>query len=426
MKKALLEINDFSINATNNEGDAINELGFAMLTNSGIITGNEAFASFWKHPEKCFNNYWQFLDQNPLQKDGKWARHNADIAYAQLVNIIDAIGTPDKLTLAVPNSFSTEQLSLLSGLIKALNINLQVIIDSNLIYAINSSESLWLIDMQLHQTTLCLVEKSVSKNEISFTTKKAETVSNFGFMHICNSIAKVISNKLITNSRYDPLHNGETTQDLMDQIKSKLFNKYDQAEIIFEVESPSGNAKIIMNETEIQQLFLKDLKKIADRLKDSQYAFAVKNSAQFLKNFFSEMKNYRELAKSSEIQKLIDIIETNQEESDDLIKLESLRFASNDLVPKGNHIFHTATHMLYNHEAWSIQGQKSIVFVDDEISVENGVNKSFDLVFSLKNGTLEILHKNSHKSIHIPKKLESGRFISVGAHHIQLIQVNNG
>ena len=99
MTTALLEINDFSIKASTSDNNTYNECGFAHVTDSGIITGDKGFKAFWHHPEKCSNNYWLFLDQQPLKTNWKWARHNADIAYAQLESTLKSIGSPDEVIL---------------------------------------------------------------------------------------------------------------------------------------------------------------------------------------------------------------------------------------------------------------------------------------------------------------------------------------
>ena len=112
------------------------------------------------------------------------------------------------------NTISVEQLSLLAGLLKALKISIKRIVVLNLFAGLAMRQSAWLIDMQLHQTTLTLIEKSISDDQEIFSIKESETLPNFGFMHICNTIARDISKKLINNSRFDPMHNSGSAQDL--------------------------------------------------------------------------------------------------------------------------------------------------------------------------------------------------------------------
>ena len=137
-----------------------------------------------------------------------------DLAYAQLDSTLKSIGSPDEVVLGVSNTISVEQLSLLAGLLKALKISIKRIVDLNLFAGLSMRQSSWIIDMQLHQATLTLVEKSISNDQEIFSIKESETLPNFGFMHICNTIARDISKKLINNSRFDPMHNSGSAQDL--------------------------------------------------------------------------------------------------------------------------------------------------------------------------------------------------------------------
>ena len=260
MTTALLEINDFSIKASTSDNNTYNECGFAHVTDSGIITGDKGFEAFWRHPEKCSNNYWLFLDQQPLKTNWKWVRHNADLAYAQLDNTLKSIGSPDEVVLCVSNTISVEQLSLLAGLLKALNISIKRIVDLNLFAGLAMRQSAWLIDMQLHQATLTLVEKSISDDQEIFSIKESETLPNFGFMHICNTIARDISKKLINNSRFDPMHSSGSAQDLFNQIKSNINEFEENNELNFQIKSPSGIVNITINPSELKNLFKKENK----------------------------------------------------------------------------------------------------------------------------------------------------------------------
>ena len=93
MTIALLELNDLCLKISTKENKIYSECGFALINESGINTGEEAFKSNWKYPDKCLNNYWLFLDQNLFKKNWRWARHNADIAYAQLNKLLNNAGS---------------------------------------------------------------------------------------------------------------------------------------------------------------------------------------------------------------------------------------------------------------------------------------------------------------------------------------------
>ena len=425
MTIALLEINDFSIKASTSDDNTCNECGFAHVTDSGIITGDKGFEAFWHHPEKCSNNYWLFLDQQPLKTNWKWARHNADIAYAQLESTLKSIGSPDEVILCVSNTISVEQLSLLAGLLKALKISIKRIVDLNLFAGLAMRQSAWLIDMQLHQTTLTLIEKSISDDQEIFSIKESETLPNFGFMHICNTIARDISKKLINNSRFDPMHSSGSAQDLFNQIKSNINEFEENNELNFQIKSPSGIVNITINPSELKNLFKKELSKINRKVVNSGDMFSLKDSAHMLEKLLDTSGNYLGLAPSYDINAIEKLLNTSQFDKNKLVKINAIKLAKAEKSLPKTRTNHTATHLLYDNHAWDIRNEKSIQYNNQGLQIKVGVDKTFDLAFILKDGKLEIYHQSSSKEIVIPKTFKEGEQIIIDNAKINLIKVEN-
>ena len=425
MTIALLEINDFSIKASTSDNNTYNECGFAHVTDSGIITGDKGFEAFWRHPEKCSNNYWLFLDQQPLKTNWKWARHNADIAYAQLDSTLKSIGSPDEVVLCVSNTISVEQLSLLAGLLKALKISIKRIVDLNLFAGLAMRQSAWLIDMQLHQATLTLVEKSISDDQEIFSIKESETLPNFGFMHICNTIARDISKKLINNSRFDPMHSSGSAQDLYNQIKSNINEFEENNELNFQIKSPSGIVNITISPSELKNLFKKELSKINRKVVNSGDMFSLKDSAHMLEKLLDTSVNYLGLAPSYDINAIEKLLNTSQFDKNKLVKINAIKLVKAEKSLPKTRTNHTATHLLYDNHAWDIRNEKSIQYNNQGLQIKVGVDKTFDLAFILKDGKLEIYHQSSSKEIVIPKTFKEGEQIVIDNAKINLIKVEN-
>ena len=425
MTTALLEINDFSIKASTSDNNTYNECGFAHVTDSGIITGDKGFEAFWHHPEKCSNNYWLFLDQQPLKTNWKWARHNADIAYAQLESTLKSIGSPDEVILCVSNTISVEQLSLLAGLLKALKISIKRIVDINLFAGLAMRQSAWLIDMQLHQTTLTLIEKSISDDQEIFSIKESETLPNFGFMHICNTIARDISKKLINNSRFDPMHSSGSAQDLYNQIKSNINEFEENNELNFQIKSPSGIVNITINPSELKNLFKKELSKINRKVVNSGDMFSLKDSAHMLEKLLDTSGNYLGLAPSYDINAIEKLLNTSQFDKNKLVKINAIKLVKAEKSLPKTRTNHTATHLLYDSHAWDIRNGKSIQYNNQGLQIKVGVDKTFDLAFILKDEKLEIYHQSSSKEIVIPKTFKEGEQIIINNTKINLIKVEN-
>ena len=87
MTLAVLELSDQLLLIQAENGPLCAEPGFARLTPGGIETGESARASAWREPQHSYNQYWSQLNQTPLAAKQDWARHHADIAFAQLKNL---------------------------------------------------------------------------------------------------------------------------------------------------------------------------------------------------------------------------------------------------------------------------------------------------------------------------------------------------
>ena len=113
---------------------------------------------------------------------------------------------------------------------------------------------------------MTFVEKSASESGSIFSVTDHETLPNFGFLHICNLLAKEVSNKLIKNSRYDPLHDGPAAQSLFNQIKKNLLEIKDRSEVVFKIKGPSGISDISLDLFEIKTLLASEWRKISTKV----------------------------------------------------------------------------------------------------------------------------------------------------------------
>ena len=87
MTLAILELNDQALLIQADGRSLHAECGFARLTPQGIECGESARASAWREPQHVYNQYWCHLNETALAAEQKWARHHADIAFAQLKSL---------------------------------------------------------------------------------------------------------------------------------------------------------------------------------------------------------------------------------------------------------------------------------------------------------------------------------------------------
>ncbi len=251
MSLAVLLLNDLDLLIQTEQGQVYSESGFAQLTKQGIDTGEKARAKAWLQPQTAYNQYWNQLNQTPLAVKHPYARHHADIAYAQLRHLLESVGAPEKLIVATPGYLSDQQLSLLLGLLKALEVQVMGIIDSAIAAAIDYPLARVIIEVQLYQTVITEIGHKGDRIEIL----NQQCVPDLGIAQLHNLVATYISHQLIDNYRYDPLHSSLAEQQIYDLIPSWLEQLTQYTDITATLDSPQGEMDIIIHRTRIGELF---------------------------------------------------------------------------------------------------------------------------------------------------------------------------
>ena len=210
MRTAVIEFNDQALLIKTEEGELFSEPGFALHTEQGIITGQAARQQAWLQPQNSYRDFWRQLNQAQLPGDQRWARHHADIAFAQLRSLHSKAGAPEQLVLSVPGTFDDQQLSLLLGLINALEAKIIAIVDSSLADCLalqEASDNLQSgeretlhIDLQLHQTVI----SQVSIENQNLSVRAHQVIPDIGASLLYNSLANYIRDLAIDTHRYDP------------------------------------------------------------------------------------------------------------------------------------------------------------------------------------------------------------------------------
>jgi hypothetical protein len=153
MTLAVVELNDQHLLIQTDQGLLYGEPGFAQLTKTGITTGDTAKASAWQQPQHSYNQYWRQLNQQPLPSPQQWARHHADIAFAQFKHLLEVAGSPETIILAVPERFPMSNYHCYWVWPAPIPVQVKAVIDSALAICAQHTESTLLVDMQLQPNT---------------------------------------------------------------------------------------------------------------------------------------------------------------------------------------------------------------------------------------------------------------------------------
>ena len=429
MSLAVLELNDQALLIHTEQGQSISEPGFAQLTSKGIETGEVARSIAWRSPQSSFNQYWRQLNQLPLPSNQRWARHNADIAFAQIEQLLNATAAPEKLILSVPGSFSDEQMSLVTGLIDASSSQLYAVIDSALAAGLDCQNQTWIVELQLHQTVVSLIQPQDKGTQGSIEVVQQELIPDLGIMTIYNSVARHVSNSLVTEYRYDPLHNSEGEQTIYDQIPTWLSTLTVKPEVTISISSPKGELPLVLRKHKIEELIESRLAKLTEILESTEkHDVVFTHSGAIIGRLVSRFATARLLSADQGCRNCFSVQQEIALESEQLHRIRSLKtgLLSDKITINQTHQSGYATHLLYNNQAWPLATAISIYLKNDQLSFKSGADKDATLALMITDSELGVLYQQPGNEVLLPRSSQPGGSIVIAGHKVKLIEVKNG
>lgn len=429
MSLAVLELNDQALLIHTEQGQSISEPGFAQLTSKGIETGEVARSIAWRSPQSSFNQYWRQLNQLPLPSNQRWARHNADIAFAQIEQLLNATAAPEKLILSVPGSFSDEQMSLVTGLIDASSSQLYAVIDSALAAGLDCQNQTWIVELQLHQTVVSLIQPQDKGTQGSIEVVQQELIPDLGIMTIYNSVARHVSNSLVTEYRYDPLHNSEGEQTIYDQIPTWLSTLTVKPEVTISISSPKGELPLVLRKHKIEELIESRLAKLTEILESTEkHDVVFTHSGAIIGRLVSRFATARLLSADQGCRNCFSVQQEIALESEQLHRIRSLKtgLLLDKITINQTHQSGYATHLLYNNQAWPLATAISIYLKNDQLSFKSGADKDATLALMITDSELGVLYQQPGNEVLLPRSSQPGGSIVIAGHKVKLIEVTNG
>lgn len=233
MSATVIELNDIGIRASDQTRCLHESPGFALVQADGVVVGKMARDQARLNPLNTHYQYWQNLNTEPLQTENPQVRHFGDLAYLQLQDLSLKIKGNRDLILAVPGSFSRDQLALLLGICQSLSLNVQAMVDSAVAAASahHTPGHHLLLDLQLNQALI--TELHIDHN---VEQRKTHIVAEQGWQSLLDHLAKFVSGEFIRQIRFDPKHTASAEQLLYNQLPQWLQQTHTQKDIQLDVE----------------------------------------------------------------------------------------------------------------------------------------------------------------------------------------------
>lgn len=441
MSVAIIDINDCGLCCGNARGEMIISPGYALLTEQGITTGNAARQNAYLKPQQSFNQFWRQLNLSPLPSPTDKARHHADLAYAQLLELHRESGSPEEIIFATPGSFDRDQLSIVLGLAKASPFKTLGLVDSAVAAASQSNLSgqLLHLDIQLHQLVLTRLS---SDNHIE--RLQVEVIADIGLKTFYDNWARYIANQFIQQYRYDPLHTAEGEQQLYDLLPTWLEQINGDQELAVSLDSPQGRYRLSLNRNDLLASSGAKLDQLQQKLSNIRLegeTLIASHRTKLLPGLTEQLGLLNTLPDNAAIQGCLKNLESITDSGENIhfiTRLPNEQFShlqkpsdpTNITADKvgsdrltEDHQAAIPTHILYQHRAQAI-GDLLYIHRDNE-RLRFSQNQRSDIALHVDNGKLYL--QSEQPDVPASDKdcpLKAGDIIKVGTQSLQLIEVD--
>ena len=241
MRLIALELSDVGIMAAAKEplgllqvdGEDRESPGFALSDEAQLLVGRAAEGRARFHPLQVNSAFWDQLNTQPLKQPSQYARNHAEMAYAHLAHIWERIrGRSNEMVMAVPAFFPRDQLGLILGITEALNIALKGMVSLSVAAASEPCPDRLLLhlDIHLHRSEITFLEQGER-----LTQKDVATARKKGLRHLYSEWVKAIAEALVRTTRFDPLHEASTEQELYDRLPDVMAGLEQNPSVLFKM-----------------------------------------------------------------------------------------------------------------------------------------------------------------------------------------------
>ncbi|MDX1733184.1 MAG: hypothetical protein R3228_02420 [Halioglobus sp.] len=233
MSLGYLDLNDCNVQLWHGT-TRVQSPAYALLQGGDYLFGNSARAAARIQPRNINTRFWWQLGTEALQPALGKARHTGDLAHAHLQDLYAAAERPGEILLAVPGSMQNAQLSLLLGIMHQCSfdpvglVNRSVALGS--LYA--SGETLWHLELQLHQSLLTHLVRRGERLELERTV----VLPGHGILQLQDRLADIVAGAFVRQTRFDPRRRADSEQSLYDALPAALERAQRDAEITIELQ----------------------------------------------------------------------------------------------------------------------------------------------------------------------------------------------
>ena len=226
----ILELDDTEICLSKDCEVVLQEPGIAWAEVKELSFGESALKVAKLYPARVHTQYWNLMDQSHVEPKGFAVETQADLVYQQLLRIKQhgKVGDKDEILVVVPSDRTEQQLRLLYGIVLKAGYNVVDFVDLGVAGALScgSSGPVAFINVGMQHTVVAHLQVTdrVVRERVSVTPQ-------LGLLPLTNTWIRMVAEKFLASSRFDPRKFAETEQQIFDQILAFVRSSKDNTAI---------------------------------------------------------------------------------------------------------------------------------------------------------------------------------------------------
>ena len=215
MSTIVIDLYDIGVLVSDGSQVLIDSASCALIESyESVIIGEPARQQARLRPREISTQFWGQLSSN---SNTKLVVSNAELAFMHLQSIWNELPDSDyEVIVAIPNTFSKQDLGLLLGICEKLSIPVIGIVCNAVLAAISPIPDCKTVYLDLLQHRIAITEIDYSVTNIS--VNQPNKVLSYGLHSLINYLAKDIAQKFISETRFDPMHLAADEQQFFDKL----------------------------------------------------------------------------------------------------------------------------------------------------------------------------------------------------------------
>ena len=221
------------------DGNSVESPGFALPEKNRLTVGWAAERKAHLYPRQILNHFWDQLNTEPLEQPSPFAQNHAEIAFEHFAHIWENVKHHgQEMVIAVPGFYSREHLGFILGITRELSIPVKGFVPLAVAAVPDRlPEGLLLhVDMHLHRFEITRLQRAGQ-----LIQKDTASSEGNGLSKLYRGWVDAIAEEFVRSTRFDPLHQAATEQELYDRLPGVLTQLKQNPSVHFEM---TGGSKV--------------------------------------------------------------------------------------------------------------------------------------------------------------------------------------